>query len=75
MRDPNFITSMNETEERAWNAFCNVAKNFLGNKKADNYEEIVEELLMSLQDLGCRMSMKIHYLHSHLDNFPENLGM
>ncbi|KAL7630004.1 UNVERIFIED_CONTAM: hypothetical protein RMT77_019877 [Armadillidium vulgare] len=20
------------------------------------------------------MSIKIHYLHSHLDNFPENLG-
>ena len=74
MRDPNFITSMNETEERAWNAFCNVVQNFLGNKKADNYEEIVEELLMSLRDLGCRMSIKIHYLHSHLDNFPENLG-
>ena len=29
---------------------------------------------MSLRDLGCRMSIKIHYLHSHLDNFPENLG-
>ncbi|XP_077153196.1 uncharacterized protein LOC143816558 [Ranitomeya variabilis] len=74
MRDPNFITSMNETEERAWNAFCNVVQNFLGNKKADNYEEIVEELLMSLRNLGCRMSIKIHYLHSHLDFFPENLG-
>ena len=74
MRDPYFITSMNETEERAWNAFCNVVQNFLGNKKADNYEEIVEELLMSLRDLGCRMSIKVHYLHSHLDSFPENLG-
>ncbi|CAJ0962494.1 unnamed protein product [Ranitomeya imitator] len=74
MRDPNFITSMNETEERAWNAFCNVVQNFLGNKKAENYEEIVEEQLMSLRNLGCRMSIKIHYLHSHLDFFPENLG-
>ena len=51
-----------------------MVQNFLGNKKADNYEEIVEELLMSLRDLGCRMSIRIHYLHSHLDNFPENLG-
>ena len=74
MRDPSFITSMNETEERAWNAFCNVVQNFLGNKKADNYEEIVEELLMSLRDLGCTKSIKVHYLHSHLVSFPENLG-
>ena len=29
---------------------------------------------MSLRDFGCRVSVKIHYLHSHLDNFPENLG-
>ena len=28
MRDPNLITSMNETEERAWNAFFNVVQNF-----------------------------------------------
>ena len=48
--------------------------NFLGNKRADNYTELVEELLLSLQDLGCRMSIKVHYLHSHLSEFPENLG-
>lgn len=24
--------------------------------------------------MGCRMSLKIHFLHSHLNYFPENLG-
>lgn len=24
--------------------------------------------------MGCRQSLKIHLLHSHLDFFPENLG-
>lgn len=24
--------------------------------------------------MGCRMSIKIHFLHGHLDFFPENLG-
>ena len=24
--------------------------------------------------MGCRMSLKMHFLHSHLDLFPENLG-
>lgn len=65
---------MTEAQERAWNAFSNVVQNLLGNKKADNYEVIVEELLLSLQALGCRMSIKVHCLHSHLGDFPENLG-
>ena len=29
---------------------------------------------MSLKEMGCRMSLKMHFLHSHLDFFPENLG-
>ncbi|UYV67906.1 hypothetical protein LAZ67_5002464 [Cordylochernes scorpioides] len=28
----------------------------------------------SLNALGCNMSLKIHFLHSHLDFFPDNLG-
>ncbi|GBM80409.1 hypothetical protein AVEN_166261-1 [Araneus ventricosus] len=24
--------------------------------------------------MGCNMSLKIHFLHSHLDFFPENFG-
>ena len=47
---------------------------FLGNYKADNYSELVSEMLIKFKDLGCNMSIKVHYLHSHLDYFPENLG-
>ena len=49
-------------------------ENFLGNHKATNYHEIVGELSQSYQDMGCNMSLKIHFLHSHLDFFPDNLG-
>ena len=28
----------------------------------------------SYEDMGCRMSFKIHFLHSHLNFFPLNLG-
>ena len=49
-------------------------KNFLENRKAPNYREIVGELLQSYQDMGCNMSLKIHFLDSHLDFFPDNLG-
>jgi hypothetical protein len=31
-------------------------------------------MLEKLQILGCNMSLKLHFLHFHLDYFPENLG-
>ena len=74
LRDQYFVTTMTVVEAQAWKAFFKVVHNFSGNKRADNYVELVEELLFSLQDLGCRMSSKVHYLHSHLSEFPANLG-
>ena len=32
------------------------------------------DLLTSYTDMGCNMSLKIHFLESHLDFFPENLS-
>ena len=48
-------------------------KVFVGTRKTNNYKEIVDELLLSLRGLECRMSIKLHYLHSHLDKFSDNL--
>ena len=31
-------------------------------------------MLDNFQKLGCQMSIKVHFLHSHLDFFPLNLG-
>jgi hypothetical protein len=44
----------------------------LENRRVQNYEELVNNLLQSYQNLGCNVSEKIHFLHSHLDFFPEN---
>ena len=74
LRDQYFVITMTVVEARAWKAFFKVVHNFLGKKRADDYIELVEELLLSLQDLGCRMSNKVHSLHSHLSEFPANLG-
>ncbi|UYV66554.1 hypothetical protein LAZ67_4002056 [Cordylochernes scorpioides] len=73
-QDGNFQNSLNEVEAAAWNSFRNVCKNFLGSVKVENYRDIVNDLLLSYKALGCNMSLKIHFLHSHLDIFPENLG-
>ena len=74
LMDQHFVTTMTAVETRARKAFSKVVHNLLGNKKADNYIKLVQELLLSLRDLGCRMSIKAHYLHSYLSEFPANLG-
>ena len=51
-----------------------VVKNFLGNYRADSYKEIVNNMLENFMILGINMSIKVHFLHNHLDRFPENLG-
>lgn len=74
VKDPNFVKSMTEVESKAWNSFVLVMSNFLGKNKSDDHVELVEYMLSNLQELGCNMSIKIHFLHSHLDRFPQNLG-
>jgi hypothetical protein len=74
LRDEVFERIITGDEQRAWHAFREVVTGFLGNRRADNYKDLVEELLSSYQKLGCNMSLKIHFLSSHLDYFPENCG-
>lgn len=74
LKDPDFEKSLTSSEFRAWQSFKWLCSNFLGNFKAASFKEGVERLLSTYNDMGCRMSLKIHFLHSHLDFFPENLG-
>lgn len=73
-QDTNFPGTMNDTERAAWVSFKNVCQNFLGNNKSENYRTIVEELVTNYKHLGCSMNLKLHFLDSHIDHFPENLG-
>ena len=61
-------------ELEAWKAFVLVVKNFLGNNKAKNYAELINNMLTAFKNLGCDMSVNMHDLFSHMDRFPENLG-
>ena len=74
IRDPEFENSMNEVKLEAWKAFVLVVKNFLGNNKARKYVELVTNMMTAFRNFGCNMSIKMHYLFSHTDRFPENLG-
>ena len=74
LKDEDFDHTLSGTEKVAWNAFRDVAHNFLGNTKAPNYTDLVEHMINSYKNMGCNMSLKIHFLDSHLDLFPSNCG-
>lgn len=74
IKDVKFDGLLSKKEKIAWNAFKDVVKNFLGSHKDPKYSYFVSKMLNAYQQLGCNMSLKIHFLHSHLDFFPENLG-
>ncbi|GBM20952.1 hypothetical protein AVEN_186582-1 [Araneus ventricosus] len=70
-RDPKFEKLLRSKEKQVWDQ---VSTNFLGNDKAENYKDLVEDMLALFQDIGCNMSLKIHFLDSHLNFFPDNCG-
>ena len=72
--DDQFEETMSSIEKSAWIALKDVINNFLGNNRAPNYKEIVNNMLDKFQEFGCNMNLKPHFLNSHLDYFPENLG-
>ena len=61
-------------EKEAWVAFRHVVHSFLGHKKSDKYKKLVQNLIVQNADMKCRISIKLHYLHSHLEFFRPNLG-
>jgi len=67
IKDEYFDKLFQGHEKAVWDSFKFVVKGFLGNIRAQNYENLVNNLLQSYQKLGCNMSLKIHFLHSHLD--------
>jgi len=74
IKDEYFDKLLQDDEKAAWDSFKFVVKGFWGNRRAQNYEELVNNLLQSYRKLGRNMSLKIHFLHSHLDLFPGNCG-
>ena len=73
IKDEYFAKLLQGDEKAALDSFKFVVKVFLGNRRAQNYVEIVNNLLYSYQKLGCNMSLNTHFLHSHLNFFPRRI--
>lgn len=61
-------------EKQAWLSLKAVFHGFLVNKKAANYKELISNMLDNFELMVCRMSLKVHMLHAHLDQFKDSLG-
>ena len=69
-----FPKKLARKETKAWESFIVVVQGFFGNNKADNYVELVETLVKSYGQMGCKMNIKdMDLLDAHLDNFKENI--
>ena len=74
-RDDMFNNLLQGDEKKAWDAFRLVSTKFLGNIRAENCKELIEDMLSLCHKLGCNMSLKVYMLHSKLNFFPDNCGM
>ena len=74
MQDQTFTARLTVAERAPWCSYVSVIRELLGNTKVSKYWNLVDVMLQNFQALGTSMSIKLHYLFSHLDYFPENLG-
>lgn len=59
MADEHFEILLNSLEKTAWQSFKNVCCKFFGNYKAENYCDIVADLLRFYKTMVCNVFLKI----------------
>ena len=61
-------------EFHRWQLLKSVYTNILAKYRSAEYENEIEELQKSFRQLGAQISVKLHFLQSHLDYFQRNCG-
>ncbi|GBM54221.1 hypothetical protein AVEN_142271-1 [Araneus ventricosus] len=69
-----FSETMEDKEKEARYSFKILVHRFLGNTKDPLYKTIVQCMLTAYEAQGCKISLTVHFLHSHIEYFPENLA-
>ncbi|GBN71630.1 hypothetical protein AVEN_148526-1 [Araneus ventricosus] len=75
LSDSLFSETMGDKEKETSDSFKDAVHRFLENVKDPLYKIIVQRMLTAYEDQGCKMSLKVHFLLSHIVCFPENLGV
>ena len=67
-----FASFLEPKQLSAWVKFQAVCDYFLGNELALNYRDLVDDMLKAFKNMGISMSLKMHFLNSHLDRLTEH---
>lgn len=73
MKSDEFEATLTEVELKTWRALKNVTIHLLGKNRSSDYEPMVQEMLDGFNALKVNMSLKIHFLNSHLDILERQL--
>ena len=65
IQDVNFEDQLSEVEKSAWKSFI-----FLVNHKTEYYRDMVADLVQPYKAMWCHMSLKVHFVDSHLRLLP-----
>ena len=60
--------------KKAWLFLAELVLKFLSNNKHSDHKTIIKNMLACFEALECCMSLKVHFLHAHLDYFHKTLG-
>lgn len=74
MKDTQFDDCLDHNKLIAWVAVKTVIENFLGKHRAENYRILVSDMLEAFERMGVSVSLRIHFLHLHLDYFEKQLA-
>lgn len=74
LHSTDFQNVLTAEQRTAWESFDAVVNGFLGNVRDPNYKQLVADMLENFRKIGSTLSLKMHFLKSHIDFFPENLG-
>lgn len=69
-----FENALIDYEKIAWNSIKDVINGLLGKNRSETYKCDVQTMLDAFKTIGVNMSLKIHYLHHHLDYFSRQLA-
>lgn len=74
LHSEEFRNLLTVEQEAAWASFEAVIDGFLGNVRDPNYKQLVGRMLENFHTIESNLPLKMHFLKSHIDFFPGNLG-
>lgn len=72
LNDKKFVPQLRPEDRQMWRDFRAVCDGFLCGKRLPNHAALVKNLMRELKGNKVGMTLKIHWLHSHLDRFAES---